>query len=71
MIDFVAAVFAGNIMTLSFVWGMSRIDKFKPGEESEVPWLVYAALLLPLTFMILVLIANGWTPPILDAVAVR
>ena len=65
--DFAAAVSVGNLMTLSIVWGFSKI---KTGDE-EVFWLPWAAIALPLFFIVSSLILTVGLPPSLDALAAQ
>lgn len=66
---FIAAVFAGNVLTLALVWGVMEFRKFK--DETEAPWLAYAAVGLPIAFAVVTFIAVGGLPPSLDAIAAR
>lgn len=54
-LDFPAAIFVGNIMTLSFVWGCVQFHR----HDYEAPWLAYAAFLLPLAYVGMTFIAEG------------
>lgn len=63
-----SAVFFANILTAAFIWGLSRASRVK---ESEIPALVYAALIVPLIVFILCLIGAGVLPAPLAALASR
>ena len=63
----VAAVMTANMLTLGFVWGMSRAARY--ADENKIPGVVYAALLLPPASLLLALIGAGWLPPFLAAAA--
>jgi hypothetical protein len=65
----VAAVFFANTLTAAFIWGMSRASRYE--DENKIPWIVYAALLLPLAAVILAFIGAGWLPPFLAEAAPR
>lgn len=63
----VAAVLTANMLTIAFVWGMSRASRY--ADENKIPGLVYAALLVPPGFGLLCFIGAGWSPPFLAALA--
>lgn len=63
----IAAVFIGNILAAAFVWGMARAARYKT--DSEIPWLVYAALILPVLFVLGALVTAEGLPPPLAALA--
>jgi len=67
--DFVAAVFAGNVLTLCFAWGLREFSKYE--DAVDAPWLAYAAVLMPLVGFILAMVANSGPPPYLDALAAQ
>ena len=66
MLQMVAAVFAGNVMTAAFLVAFQHSNRQEYGEHS---WLVLAGLLLPLAFAILAVISTGYLPPFLAALA--
>lgn len=65
--EFIAAVFAGNVLTLAFAWGCVMASKSQ--SESDISWLVYASVFLPLVFVIMAGIATEGLPPFLAATA--
>ncbi len=67
--DFIIAVFVGNLLTAAFIWGAVQSTRFK--SDADIPWLVYAALGLPLALAILSFISTGAQLPSLDALASR
>ena len=66
--DLIAGVFAGNLLTAAFLWGAMQSRRFK---GADAPWLVLAALALPLLFALGSFIVAGELPPSLDALAAR
>lgn len=60
-----ASVFLGNVLTLSVVWGFTQFGK----HDEDAPWLAYAAFLLPISYFMLTMAANGIVPPQFDAIA--
>lgn len=65
MLDFAAAVFAGNILTVIFVWGCFQFHK----HDYKAPWLAYAAFTFPLLFLLTSVVATEGLPPQFDALA--
>lgn len=65
----VAAVFAGNVLTAIFIWGMGRVGRAKEGEETDLSYYVLAAVLMPLVVFVLSLIGAGSRLPFLAALA--
>lgn len=65
ILDFAAAVLIGNLLTVSFVWGIMNSAKAKDMHGES--WLVLAALGMPLIFLILSLLASGASTPLLDS----
>lgn len=63
----VAAVFFANMLTVAFVWGLSRASRYQ--KDTDIPGWVFVALLLPLAVVALAFIGAGWTPPFLTAFA--
>lgn len=64
MVDLALAVFAGNAITLAFVWACFQFHK----HDYRAPWAAYVAFTLPLLFVVAtVIIADP--PPHLDALA--
>lgn len=66
---FVAAIFAGNLLTAAFLWGMSRASRYK--SDAETPWLVLGAIALPLLFLLGSFYLNLDLPPPLAALAAQ
>lgn len=54
-------------MTISVVWAFTQFQK----HDYKAPWLVYAALMLPVIFFVIELSLTGELPPQLDALAPR
>lgn len=52
--DLITALFCGNLLTISFVWGIHKVSKGE--KDADVPWLPYAAVTLP----ILLALASAW-----------
>jgi hypothetical protein len=67
MLQIVGAVFCANILTLCVVWGMNQFQK----PEREIPWLAYAAFLLPIFIALAGLISSGALQPPADGLALR
>lgn len=67
MLDFAAAVFLGNLMTASFVWGFLQFNK----HDYQAPWLAYAGCLMPIGFALLCVLATEGLPPQFDALALQ
>ena len=65
MLDFAAAIFLGNIMTLAFVWGCVQFHR----HDYNAEWLAYAATLMPMIFFAIVLYTTEGLPPPLAALA--
>lgn len=65
--DFVAAFFAGNILTLAFVWGCVQFHR----HDYKAPWLAYSAVLIPLLYMVAAVISTEGLPPQFDALALQ
>lgn len=65
ILDFAAAVLIGNLMTVSFVWGIMNSAKAKDTRGES--WLTLSALGFPLIFVILSLLASGASTPLLDS----
>lgn len=69
MLDFAAAVFIGNVITVIFVWGCHQASKVTHGKDLR--WIAFAAIGLPLFFAISSLIIAGGLPPHLDAIVAQ
>ncbi|QLB38232.1 hypothetical protein phiGT1_20 [Sulfitobacter phage phiGT1] len=69
ILDFAIAVFIGNGLTASMFWGFQRMSGYK--QEKDAPWLVYAAIGVPIMFLVLTLISSFGLPQTLDALASR
>lgn len=65
--NIIAAVFAGNVLAVGFVWGMLQFHK----HDYRAPWLAYSAVLMPLMFCLLVWIATDGLPHQFDALVSR
>lgn len=65
MLELIAAVFAGNVLTAAFLAAMSRV--LRPPHDENPSWLVLAGLGLPLLFCLLVLVTAEGPPPFLAA----
>lgn len=65
--DLIAAVFAGNVLAVAFVWGMAQFHK----HDYKAPWLAFAATLMPLILVVLSLISTEGLPPQFDALVLR
>lgn len=66
--DFIAiavAVFAGNIMTLSFIWGAKQAGD--PDRQDNISWWALGAMALPMFFFIAVITVVLDTPTVLSA----
>jgi hypothetical protein len=60
MFQISAAVFLGNVLTLSVVWAMVQFHR----HDYRAPWLAYAALLMPVLILVgQVLVTEGLPPP--------
>lgn len=67
--DLIGAIFAGTTLTCAFIWGMGQAMKVT--DPRDMPWLAYAATILPLVFLLLVFLSTGQLPPHLDALTTR
>lgn len=67
MIEIIAAVFAGNLLTAAFLAAMSKA--LRPPNDTNPSWLVIAGLGLPLIFALFALITAEGLPPSLSALA--
>lgn len=67
MLDFAFAVFAGNLITLAFVWGCVQFHR----HDYRAPWTAYVATLLPMLLLGLAIIVTEGLPPQFDAIAPR
>ncbi len=63
--DFIAAVAAGNLLTLCVVWGMRQFDK----HDEAAPWTAYGAVIIPVLYILAALVLNEGLPPHFDALA--
>lgn len=68
MVEVIAAVFAGNVLTAAFLAAMSRALR-SPDEKHS--WLVLAGLGLPLLFCLAVVLTAEDLPPFLAALAAQ
>lgn len=69
LIDLAVAVFIGNILTLSMIWGLKQFTTYK--RDSDAPWLVFIAVGFPLFFAIASFLTTEELPPFLDAAVVQ
>ncbi len=67
LIEIIAAVFAGNLLTAAFLAAMSKA--LRPPNDTNPSWLVIAGLALPLLFGLFALISAEGLPPSLSALA--
>jgi len=65
--DFAVAAFAGNLLTVWFLWGCYRASKAQKDEETS--WPALAALGFPLIILILAFLSTGPVLPYLDALS--
>lgn len=63
MANVAAAVLAGNLLTVMFLWGAWQFHKY----DYKAPWLAYGCCLFPLALVILSLLSTEPLPPHLDA----
>jgi len=68
LIEVIAAVFAGNVLTAAFLAAMSKALRSTDENHS---WLVLAGLGLPLIFCIFALLTAEDLPPFLAALALQ
>ena len=61
--DLMMAVFWGNCLTLSLLWGWAQFARY----DYKAPWLAYAAVLVPALIAIGYQISTGELPPQFDA----
>lgn len=67
MFDLAAAVFIGNALTLAFLWGCVQFHR----HDYNASWLAYAAIAMPLAFMLLSVVSTEAIPPHLSELASR
>lgn len=65
----IAGVFIGNVLTAAFLWSMSKAARF--GDESDIPWIVYAGLAAPIIVVLGALLSSEGLPPFLAALAAQ
>ena len=65
----IAGVFCGNVLTASFIWAMIKLDRIT--DPVKAPWMVYAALLLPLFVALAVLFLSFGPPESLAAIVAQ
>jgi hypothetical protein len=58
MFQIAAAVFLGNVLTLSVVWAMVQFHRY----DYRAPWLAYGAFLMPLGLLALAVLTEGPSP---------
>lgn len=63
--DIAFAVFAGNLITFAFGWGVWSLHK----EGYRAPWSAYGAMLAPLVILMATLWITEGSPPQFDALA--
>lgn len=64
-----SGVFLGVVMAAGFIWAMSRAARYKT--DGDIPWIVYAGLLVPILFFIGTLVIAGDLPPPLAALVAQ
>lgn len=69
MIEIIAAVFAGNVLTAAFLAAMSKA--LRPPNDTNPSWLVLAGLVLPLLFCLGALFTAEGPPPFLAALVTQ
>jgi hypothetical protein len=67
MFQIAAAVFLGNVLTLSVVWAMVQFHRY----DYRAPWLAYAALLMPVLILLGQVIVTEGLPPPFDVLALQ
>jgi hypothetical protein len=67
LLQIVGAIFLGNVLTLCVVWGFNQFQK----PEREIPWLAYAAFLIPIFIALTGLISSGALQPQSAGLALR
>lgn len=63
--DVAMAVFAGNLLTIWFLYGLWMFNK----HDTEAPWSAYGACLIPIVMLMATFYLNGIAPPQFDAIA--
>ncbi len=69
MVELIAAVFAGNVLTAAFLASIAKA--LRPPNDTSPSWLVIGGLALPLLFFVSVLITAEGLPPFLAALAAQ
>ena len=69
LLEIIAAVFTGNVLTAAFLAAMSKA--LRPPNDTSPSWLVLGGLGLPLLFCLAVLITAEGPPPFLAALMPR
>lgn len=69
MLEIIAAVFAGNVLTAAFLAAISKA--LRPPNDTQPSWLVIAGGLLPLLFFLGVFVTAEGPPPFLAALVSR
>ena len=59
VMDIAAGVLIGNLLSAWFIWGAYHASK---RTDDMIPWIAYAAMLVPLGIAVLSLIAAGALP---------
>lgn len=67
MVDFIAAILGGNILTAMFVYG--AVNFTKKEKQGEWSWFDWGMIAFPIGFLVLALVSTEGLPPFLDAVA--
>lgn len=65
--DFIAAIFAGNVLALAFVWACVQFHR----HDYKASWLAYAAFLMPVAYFAASLYLTEEWSPLLDALVLR
>lgn len=63
-----AAVLLGNLISFVFAWGLYGT---RGKSDEEIPWICYAAMGMPLVFLMLAMTATVGPPPFLSALGAQ
>lgn len=67
MLDVAAAVFLGNVLTLSCAWGFLQFHR----HDYNAPWMAYWAVILPVLFLAGSVYLTAEPSPLLYALSPR
>lgn len=67
MHDLASSVMMGNLLSLAFVWGIIQFNR----HDYRASWLAYAAVAMPVLYMMGSLVITEGLPPPFDALALR